>query len=150
MAPHKPYIAIINGPNLNLIGKRNTAVYGKKSLSDYLKNFQAKSDIALHLFQSNIEGELVDEVQKHGYQPNCIGIVLNAAAYSHYSIAIADAVEAIKFPVVEVHISNIFAREPFRHHSCISAFASAVIAGCGLVGYELAVKYLLNLTKEEG
>lgn len=136
-------IAIINGPNLNLLGKREPDIYGSMDFEQYLKTLQAKfPQVEFHYFQSNIEGELIDKLQKYGFDFD--GIVLNAAAYTHTSVGIGDAIKAIKTPVIEVHISNIWAREPFRHQSFISPVAQGVIAGFGLKSYELAVESFLK------
>lgn len=135
-------IAIINGPNLNLLGKREVDIYGNESFETYLEKIKALfPEIKFSYFQSNIEGELIDEIQRVGFF--CDGIVLNPAGYSHTSVSLGDAVTAVKAPVVEVHISNIFAREEFRKHSFVSAAAVGVISGLGLTGYELAVKFLI-------
>lgn len=138
-------IIIINGPNLNLLGKRENDIYGNQTFNDFFKNLQAKfSNVQLSQFQSNIEGELIDKLQEVGYHYD--GIVLNAAAYTHTSVGIADAVRAIKTPVVEVHISNTFSREDFRHKSFIAPHATGVIVGFGLQSYELAVQSFLRET----
>ncbi|OUR99009.1 type II 3-dehydroquinate dehydratase [Flavobacteriales bacterium 33_180_T64] len=129
---------IINGPNINLLGKRETNIYGDLSFSDFFENTIAKyPGIVLEHFQSNIEGELIDKIQDVGYSYD--GIILNAAAYTHTSIGIGDAVKAIETPVIEVHISNTFSREEFRHKSYISSNAKGVILGFGLQSYELAI-----------
>lgn len=136
-------IAIINGPNLNLLGKREPGIYGSSSFEDFFEALKGKYPaVTLHYFQSNIEGELVTEIQRAGFEYD--GIVLNPAAYTHTSVAIGDAIAAIKAPVVEVHISNVHAREEFRKLSHVSAKAAGSIIGLGLKGYELAVEYLLN------
>jgi len=132
-------IIIINGPNLNLLGKREPEIYGAFSFDDYLKELQIKfSDVDLSYFQSNIEGEIIDKLHEVGF--NYDGVVLNAAAYTHTSVGIGDAVKAIDTPVIEVHISNIHAREEFRHQSYIAANAKGIIVGFGLKSYDLAVK----------
>lgn len=137
------HIHIINGPNLNLLGKREVDVYGNQNFETYLQLLQKKFlNIDLTYFQSNVEGELINEIQKVGFTAD--GIVLNPAGYSHTSVAIADAVAAIKAPVVEVHISNIYAREEYRKHSFVSAKAKGVITGLGLYGYDLAVDWLIK------
>lgn len=137
-------ISIINGPNLNLLGKREVDIYGSESFEVYYNKLKEKfSSIEFSYFQSNIEGELVDEIQRAGF--SCKGIILNAGGYTHTSVAIGDAVAAVPAPVLEVHISNIFAREEFRKLSHISAGAAGVITGLGLKGYELAVEYLKEL-----
>ena len=138
-------ITIINGPNLNLLGKRETDIYGNESFESFLPKLQECFPvIKLEYFQSNIEGELIDAIQQHGFTAQ--GIVLNPGGYSHTSVAIGDAVAAVPAKVIEVHISNIFAREEFRKFSHISAKSVGVISGLGLKGYELAIKYLLDLT----
>jgi 3-dehydroquinate dehydratase-2 len=132
-------IIIINGPNLNLLGKREPEIYGANSFDDYFKELQIKfSDVDLSYFQSNIEGEIIDKLHEVGF--NYDGVVLNAAAYTHTSVGIGDAVKAIDTPVIEVHISNIQAREEFRHQSYIAANAKGIIVGFGLKSYDLAVK----------
>ncbi len=134
-------IHIINGPNLNLLGKREVDVYGNEPFEEYfLKLQQLFPQVNLSFYQSNIEGELINEIQRVGFTVD--GIVLNPAGYSHTSIAIGDAVAAIKAPLVEVHISNIYAREEFRKHSYVSAKAIGVITGLGLDGYRLAIDWL--------
>ncbi|HMK04463.1 MAG TPA: type II 3-dehydroquinate dehydratase [Ferruginibacter sp.] len=136
-------IAIINGPNLNLLGKRETDIYGGDSFESYLKDLQAKyANVKISYFQSNVEGELVNEIQRVGFDFS--GIILNPGGYTHTSIAIGDAVAAITTPVIEVHISNIFGREEFRKLSHVSAKAKGVISGLGLKGYELAVEWLIS------
>ena len=135
-------VLIINGPNLNLLGKREPEVYGAQTFEDYFSSLQFKfRDVQLEYYQSNIEGELISKLQEVGFSYD--GIVLNAGAYTHTSIGIGDAVKAIQTPVVEVHISNVSAREPFRHDSYISAGARGVIFGFGLKGYELAIRSFL-------
>ena len=132
-------IQIINGPNLNLLGVREPDVYGSMSFDDFLPRLRACfPDVQIDYFQSNIEGELIDKLQAVGFQ--CDGIVLNAAAYTHTSIALADCIRAISAPVVEVHISNVHQREAFRHQSMIAAACWGVICGFGLDGYRLAIE----------
>ena len=132
-------IIIINGPNLNLLGKREPEIYGLHSFEDYFKELQNKfSALDLYYFQSNIEGEIIDKLHEVGF--NYDGIILNAAAYTHTSVGIGDAVKAVSTPVIEVHISNVHAREEFRHHSYIAANAKGIIVGFGLKSYDLAVK----------
>lgn len=132
-------IIIINGPNLNLLGKREPEIYGNVTFQDYLKELKNKyTSIDLEYFQSNIEGELIDKIQEVGFTYD--GIILNAAAYTHTSVGIADAVKAVSSPVIEVHISNTLSRETFRHHSFISANAKGIIIGFGLKSYELALQ----------
>ena len=135
-------VLIINGPNLNLLGKREPEIYGAHSFDDYFKELQNKFLATdLHYFQSNIEGEIIDKLHEVGF--NYDGIILNAAAYTNTSVGIGDAVKAIETPVVEVHISNVHAREEFRHHSYIAANAKGVIVGFGLKSYDLAIKSFL-------
>lgn len=132
-------LIIINGPNLNLLGKREPEIYGSETFENYLEGLKSKyTDIKLDYFQSNIEGELIDKLQEVGF--NYDGIILNAAAYTHTSVGIGDAVKAIQTPVVEVHISNTFSREEFRHQSYISPNAKGVILGFGLKSYDLAIE----------
>ena len=132
-------IIIINGPNLNLLGKREPEVYGTASFKDYFAELKVKySTIQLAYFQSNIEGEIIDKLHEVGFEYD--GILLNAGAYTHTSVAIGDAVKAIETPVIEVHISNVYAREEFRHHSYISPNATGIIIGAGLKGYELGLQ----------
>ena len=136
-------IAIINGPNLNLLGKRETDIYGNKPFEEYLKELQQKyPDVSFHYYQSNIEGELINELQRIGYEYD--GIVLNPAGYTHTSVAIGDAIAAIKTPVIEVHISNVHAREDFRKLSHVSGKSVGSIFGLGLKGYELAIEWFIN------
>jgi 3-dehydroquinate dehydratase II len=136
-------IIIINGPNLNLLGKREPNVYGNTSFEDFFESLKLKySTTNLEYFQSNIEGEIINKIQEVGFLYD--GIILNAAAYTHTSVGIADAVKAISTPVIEVHISNTFAREEFRHHSFISANARGIIVGFGLQSYELALLSFLG------
>ncbi|MCK0130909.1 type II 3-dehydroquinate dehydratase [Flavobacteriaceae bacterium F08102] len=131
-------IAIINGPNLNLLGKREPEIYGNNTFESYFKQLQDKFPThTLHYYQSNIEGEIIDKLHEVGFDFD--GIVLNAAAYTHTSVGIGDAIKAIQTPVVEVHISNVYAREDFRTHSYISPHAKGIIVGFGLQGYDLAI-----------
>ena len=131
-------IIIINGPNLNLLGKREQNIYGDLTFEEFFHDLQLKNpSVALEHFQSNIEGELIDKIQEVGFSYD--GIILNAAAYTHTSVGIGDAVKAIETPVIEVHISNTLAREEFRHQSFISPGAKGVILGFGLQSYELAL-----------
>lgn len=135
-------IAIINGPNLNLLGTREPEIYGANTFENYLDSLRSKySQIDFSFFQSNIEGEIISKIQEFGFDFD--GIILNAAAYTHTSVGIGDAVKAINTPVIEVHISNIYARENFRHHSYIAAYAKGVISGFGLKSYELALQSFL-------
>lgn len=138
-------IIIINGPNLNLLGVREKSIYGDKDFESYfqdLKKKYADRKVELEYFQSNIEGELIDKIHATGF--TYAGIVLNAGAYTHTSIAIADAIAAIKTPVIEVHISNIFSREDFRHVSYLGKHCKGSLSGFGLKGYEMAIDYLLS------
>ncbi|GAL00953.1 3-dehydroquinate dehydratase II [Nonlabens ulvanivorans] len=133
-------IHIINGPNLNLLGKREPETYGSKSFEEYFRELQfAFKEIELSYYQSNIEGELINEL--HAAQENGVdGVIFNAGGYTHTSVAIGDAVAGISVPVIEVHISNVMDREEFRHVSYISKNAAGIISGLGLKGYELAIK----------
>lgn len=136
-------IIIINGPNLNLLGTREPNIYGSQNFNDYLVNLcQSFPDVQLDYYQSNVEGELINKIHEVGFSHN--GIILNAGGYSHTSVALHDAIAAITAPVVEVHISNIFAREEYRHHSLITPVARGIICGLGLSGYNLAIQYLLQ------
>ena len=135
-------LIIINGPNLNLLGKREPEIYGSNSFEDYFSKLQMKfNNIELSYFQSNIEGEIIDKLHEIGFSYD--GIILNAAAYTHTSVGIGDAVKAIETPVVEVHISNVHAREEFRHQSFIAPNAKGVLFGFGLKGYDLAIESFL-------
>ena len=132
-------IVIINGPNLNLLGKREPEVYGSDTFEDYLAQLKTKyPEVDLVYYQSNIEGEIIDKLHEVGFDFD--GIILNAAAYTHTSVGIGDAVKAIDTPVVEIHISNVHSRETFRHSSYIAANAKGVVFGFGLKGYELALQ----------
>ncbi|PZX59973.1 type II 3-dehydroquinate dehydratase [Hydrotalea sandarakina] len=134
-------IAIINGPNLNLLGKREPDVYGSQTFEDYLKQLKGNfPNITFTYFQSNVEGELINALQEYGFTYD--GIILNPGGYTHTSVAIGDAIAAIKAPVIEVHISNVHAREDFRKISHVSAKAKGSIIGLGLKGYDLAVRFL--------
>ena len=134
-------ICIINGPNLNLTGKREPDTYGSKGFDEFIPALQQEfPQVELIYFQSNVEGELINKIQEAGFEFD--GIILNAGGYTHTSVAIGDAVKAIKAPVVEVHLSNVWAREEFRHTSFISGGAKGVIAGFGLDSYRMA---LINL-----
>lgn len=139
----KKRIAIINGPNLNLIGTREPEIYGAQSLDAFLEALKARFlEVAFTFFQSNVEGELINAL--HECRTSADGVILNAGAYTHTSIALADAVAAVGLPVVEVHISNVYAREDFRKHSFIAAKCTGSISGLGLEGYALAVAYLMS------
>ena len=134
-------IIIINGPNLNLLGKREPEVYGSKTFEDYFSGLKKKyADIDLEYYQSNVEGEIINKLHETGFSYD--GIILNAGGYTHTSVAIADAVAAIKTPVIEVHISNIHAREEYRHNSLIAKNCKGVITGFGMDSYRLAVEAL--------
>ena len=136
-------LIIINGPNINLLGKRETDIYGTQTFDDFFQTLVNKyPSLSLEQYQSNIEGELIDKIQEVGYSYD--GIILNAAAYTHTSIGIGDAVKAIKTPVVEVHISNTSARESFRHQSFIAPHVKGVILGFGLKSYELAIQSFIE------
>ena len=135
-------IIIINGPNLNLLGKREPEIYGTLTFEDFFSTLQEKfSSLNLHYFQSNIEGELIDKLHETGFTYD--GIILNAGAYTHTSVAIGDAIKAIATPVIEVHISNTFSREAFRHQSFISPNVAGIIIGFRLKRYELALRSFL-------
>jgi 3-dehydroquinate dehydratase-2 len=136
-------ITIINGPNLNLLGTREPEVYGSQTFEQYFAELkQLFPAVTFRYFQSNVEGELIDELQRAGFSSD--GIILNPGGYTHTSVAVGDAIAAIKAPVVEVHISNVHAREEFRRLSHVSAKAKGTIAGLGMKGYELAVRYFLK------
>lgn len=139
-------IMIINGPNLNLLGKREPEKYGKTSFDEYLSLLRRRyPEITFGYFQSNVEGELINEIHNAGSSYD--GIILNPAGYTHTSVAIGDAVAAISIPVVEVHISNVQAREQFRHDSLVGRYCSGSIIGLGLDGYRLAVEALVEKSK---
>jgi 3-dehydroquinate dehydratase II len=138
-------IAIINGPNLNLLGKRETDIYGNRSFEAYFEELKnIFPDVSFHYYQSNVEGELISELQRLGFEYD--GIVLNPGGYTHTSVALGDAIAAIRTPVIEVHISNVHAREDFRKLSHISGRSVGSIFGLGLKGYELAVKWFIDNT----
>ena len=142
---NKPHIAIINGPNLNLLGTRQPEIYGYENFDDYFQSL-TKSFPLVHFtyFQSNSEGEIINELHRRGFE--AFGIILNAGGYTHTSVSIADAVAAITAPVIEVHLTNIFAREEFRHKSLLTRHCKGLVAGFGLKSYELAVLALLPKT----
>lgn len=141
-------ITIIDGPSLNLLGKREPEIYGSVSNQQNLETLRAEfPDITIDYFQSNHEGDIIDKIHEAGYDKDCIGIVINPGAYSHYSLAIADAIRAVPAVVIEVHISNIFAREDYRQKLVTGAAAKCVIAGAGISGYGLAVHSLLTERK---
>ena len=136
-------ILIINGPNLNLLGKREPEIYGHQTFEDYFAILKKKfPDVSLEYFQNNSEGKLIDKIHEVGFSYD--GIVINAGAYTHTSIAIADAIGGITTPVLEVHISNIHAREAFRHHSYLAPKCVGSIVGLGLMGYDLGIEYFLS------
>lgn len=136
-------ILIVNGPNLNLLGRREPGIYGHSSFEEYLPLLRERYPlIELEYFQSNVEGELIDKMQQDGF--SCQGIVLNAGAYTHTSIALHDCIRSLTSPVIEVHISNVHQREAFRHHSMISSACKGVICGFGLDSYRLAIEALQN------
>lgn len=142
------HIDIINGPNLNLLGIREPEKYGHSSFEDYLKVLKTRySDIYFHYYQSNIEGEIIDEIQKSGFSSD--GIILNAGGYTHTSVSVADAIAAITAPVIEVHITNISAREEFRRTSLIGRNCAGSISGFGLDSYRLAVEALIEILKSK-
>ena len=136
-------IQIINGPNLNLLGVREKSIYGNSSFEDYLDELRKRyPNVQLDYYQSNIEGEIINKIHEVGF--NCDGVVLNGGAYTHTSVAIADAIAAVNSPVTEVHISNVYKREDFRHHSMLAASCRGVIAGFGMDSYRLAVENIVN------
>ncbi len=135
-------ILILNGPNLNLLGKREPSIYGNVTFNEFLESLTKKyADVGLEYFQSNVEGELINKLHEVGFSYQ--GIIFNAGAYTHTSVAIGDAIKGIETPVIEVHISNVYAREKFRHQSYIAPNAKGVIAGFGLQSYELALESFL-------
>ncbi len=137
-------IQIINGPNLNLLGVREPSIYGQSTFEDYLKTLRSRyPEVQIDYFQSNVEGEMINKLQEVGFEAD--GIILNAGAYTHTSVALHDAIRSITTPVVEVHISNVHAREAFRHQSMISAACKGVILGFGMDSYRLALEALLAL-----
>jgi len=136
-------IQIINGPNLNLLGVREKSIYGNSSFDTYLQELRKRySDLQIDYYQSNVEGEIINKLHEIGFSYD--GVVLNAGAYTHTSVAIADAIAAINTPVIEVHISNVYKREEFRHHSMLAASCKGVIAGFGLDSYRLGIESFLN------
>ncbi len=143
-------ILIVNGPNLNLLGQREPGIYGDESFEQYLPKLrQQYPDVEIGYYQSNVEGELINKLQQEGFlaQPVVDGIIMNAGAYTHTSIALHDCIRSLKTPVIEVHISNVHQREEFRHHSFLSPVCKGVICGLGLDSYRLAVEAILNFTK---
>ncbi len=140
-------IEIINGPNLNLTGRREPEVYGTTTMEQYLEELRAKfPEVKIGYYQSNVEGELIDRIQQAGFL--CNGLIVNLGGYSHTSVAIHDAIASVPAPAIEVHISNIFAREEYRHHSLLTSACRGMICGLGLKGYELAVNALLTDSKK--
>ena len=138
-------ILIINGPNLNLLGQREPGIYGSESMEEYLPVLRKRyPEVDFLYYQSNVEGELINKMQEEGFYGGCDGIVLNAGAYTHTSVALHDCIRSLRCPVIEVHISNVHQREEFRHHSMISAACKGVICGFGLDSYRLAVEALTN------
>jgi 3-dehydroquinate dehydratase II len=136
-------IQIINGPNLNLLGVREKSIYGDSSFETYLDELCKRyPNVQLDYYQSNVEGEIINKIHEAGFSYD--GIVLNAGAYTHTSVAIADAIAAVKTPVIEVHISNVYRREDFRHHSMLAASCKGVIAGFGMDSYRLAIENISN------
>ena len=136
-------IQIINGPNLNLLGKREPETYGKQSFEEYFEKLKSRfPDTELHYYQSNVEGELINKLHEVGFSFD--GIILNAGAYTHTSVAIHDAIAGIKTPVIEVHISNVYAREEFRHKSLITSKCIGLITGFGMDGYAMAIQHLVG------
>jgi len=136
-------IQIINGPNLNLLGVREKSIYGNTDFESYLSDLRKRYPaVEIDYYQSNVEGEIINKIHEVGFSND--GIVINAGAYTHTSIAIADAIAGIKSPVIEVHISNVYKREEFRHHSMLAASCRGVIAGFGMDSYRLAIENLLN------
>jgi 3-dehydroquinate dehydratase-2 len=136
-------IQIINGPNLNLLGVREPAIYGKKGFEEFLHVLQnSYPDVCIDYYQSNVEGELINKIHEVGFDLD--GIVLNAGAYTHYSLALMDAIKSVNTPVIEVHISNVHQREEYRHHSVISSACKGVICGFGLDSYRLAIEALIH------
>lgn len=136
-------IQIINGPNLNLLGKREPQTYGHQSFEEYFEILKSRfPDVELHYYQSNIEGELINKLHEVGFSFD--GVILNAGAYTHTSVALHDAIAAIKAPVIEVHISNVYAREEFRHKSLITSKCIGLITGFGMDGYAMAVQHLVG------
>ena len=142
-------ILIVNGPNLNLLGRREPGIYGSSSFDDYLEQLRSRyADVQTDYYQSNHEGALVDRIQEAGFGAYD-GIVLNAGAYTHTSVALHDCIRAINCPVIEVHISNVHQREEFRHHSFLSAACRGVICGFGLDSYRLAVEAIIAMSHEQ-
>ncbi len=146
---HNQYILILNGPNLNLVGSREPGIYGSKPMLDIIDDIMAAFPEKMEYRQSNSEGELIDIIQHAASEGECAGIVLNAGAYTHTSLALADCIAAVDVPVVEVHLSNIFAREEMRRRSLIAPVCVGSISGFGAFSYHLAIRALLNLADEK-
>lgn len=145
--PATNFIAVLNGPNLNLLGQRQPLIYGNETLEDVVRlctDAAARFGLGVQHLQSNHEGELVEAV--HRWRTSAVGFVVNAAAYTHTSIALRDALATIEGPLMEVHISNVHAREPFRHHSYLSEIAAGVIVGCGVQGYRFAIERVVAIS----
>ncbi len=141
------HIEIINGPNLNLTGRREPEIYGTVTMEQYLDELrQSFPEVQIGYYQSNVEGEIINRIQEVGF--NADGIIINAGGYSHTSVALHDALAAVPAPAIEVHLSNIFAREEYRHHSLLTSACRGIISGLGLKGYELAVNALLTDSKK--
>ena len=139
-------IMIVNGPNLNLLGTRETSIYGAQSFEQFFKSLRDRfQDLDLHYFQSNVEGEIINKLHETGFSFD--GIVLNAGAYTHTSVAIHDAIGAIKTPVIEVHISNVYGREEFRHKSLITSKCIGLLTGFGMEGYAMAINYFVTRSR---
>ncbi len=149
MTDNFQYILVLNGPNLNLLGRRKPEVYGSATLADISAWLDSETSCRLVHEQRNSEGQIIDLIHEHGFTPDCIGIVLNAGAYTHYSYAIADAIEAVEVPVVEVHMSNIFAREDFRSKSVIAPVCAGSVSGFGKESYLLAIKALIDYASKD-
>lgn len=140
-------IQIINGPNLNLLGKREPSVYGNQSFEDFFEELKKQfPEAELHYYQSNVEGEIINKLHETGFSFD--GIIINAGAYTHTSVAIHDAIGAIKTPVIEVHISNVYAREEFRHKSLITSKCIGMLTGFGMEGYALAIQHFIKRNKK--
>jgi len=140
-------IQIINGPNLNLLGKRETSIYGSQSFEDYFATLKTRFPaFDLHYYQSNIEGEIINKIHEVGFSFD--GIIINAGAYTHTSVAIHDAIGGVKTPAIEVHISNVYAREEFRHKSLITSKCIGMMTGFGMEGYALALEYFKSYRKQ--
>ncbi len=141
------HIEIINGPNLNLTGRREPEIYGSVTMEQYLDELrQSFPEVQIGYYQSNVEGEIINRIHEVGFSAD--GIIINAGGYSHTSVALHDALAAVPAPAIEVHLSNIFAREEYRHHSLLTSACRGIISGLGLKGYELAVNALLTGSKK--